>query len=424
MPPPTWFGGIDFALATEMASELREQGAEVFEVDINCFVTNNELSVAHILEALLSFRPDLAISLPNAGYGLLCATPAHEHVFRDILQIPMVMLWDHGLFQFPKLVLDPLPRSPIDARPGSLKRLKEALDHPLFVHYSPDRSHIDALDRLGIIGRENVRFFLQPAYPNFMRYAYRTPPSSAFRTRIAFAGNVYLEARRKLEFRHWPTLAGIEARVLAMKQEKLTDSLWDLMQSELSRIAARDRQELRLDPDSSFFWSFVHDEIEVVGNTDVRLAILTGLRRSCDFFGNFIEPAAVPSLREEFGVKFRKSLGYFNELPLLFMNSDLIVDVINLGYNSGISPKVMGRMACGGIALFDYKEDFRREMGDVANEVMYHSIDHMNDLIDEYLSNPRKRRDAARYLQHRVTSEFSFGALIQRILIYEPVWRC
>jgi hypothetical protein len=43
--------------------------------------------------------------------------------------------------------------------------------------------------------------------------------------------------------------------------------------------------------------------------------------------------------------------------------------------------------------------------------------------VDEYLTNPHRRQDVSRYLQHRVATEFSFGALAKRLLVDEPVWR-
>jgi len=230
----------------------------------------------------------------------------------------------------------------------------------------------------------------------------RALSSNPFRTRIAFAGNVNVQAAKK---------------------SRLTECLWDLLMAEMEGLDRATRKRLRLEPNSTFFWNFLHEEIEMVGNTDVRLSVLTGLKREYDFYGNFVEPASVSALRREYRIKFRKCLDYFTELPLLFMNSDLIVDVINLGYNSGVSPKVMGCFACGGLILIDYKDDFFQSMGDVGNQVMYRSVDHLNELVEQYLSNPRKRRDVSRYLQHRVCTEFSFGALAKRILVDEPVWK-
>jgi hypothetical protein len=423
MPPHTWFGGVDFNFAVEMAQELRDLGATVFDLDTGGFIVRNELYMASAVEAVKSFRPDVAVSLPNACYALLCNTLEQHNIFRDILQIPTLMLWDHGLLQFPKLALEPLPRTVAESADGAIGRVRKMLDHPLYIHYSPDRGHIAALDKLGIIDRRKVRFFLQPAFANFVRYGYRPPPSNAFRTRVAFAGNVYLQASSTLAFRKQQVLLDVENRVLAAKKNRLTECLWDLITDEIAALDRSTRRELRLDPDSTFFWRFVHDEIELVGNTDVRLAVLAGLGREYEFYGNFIETSAVSTLRDRYRIKFRKSLDYFTELPLLFMNSDIIVDVVNSGFNSGISAKVIGCIACGGLILFDYKSDFRESMGEIADQVMYKSVDHLNQLVEEYLTDPRKRRDVSRYLQHRVCTEFNFGALCKRILVDEPAWR-
>ena len=423
LPPHSWFGGIDYNFAIEMAGELRDLGASVFELEVASLISENDLYLKDLIQSLRSFRADVALSLPNALYVLLCKTANRENILVDVLRIPTLMLWDHGLLQLPQQILGPLPPVPEGASFGCIRRLKKVLNNPLFVHYSPDRGHIAALDKLGVVSANKVHFFLQPAYPNYVRYGYRMPPANAYRTRMAFAGNVYLQGARKLAFRNEPDLAGIESRVLDAKKNRLTECLWDLIMAEVEALDRATRKRLRLSPNSSFFWNFMHDEIELVGNTEVRLSVLTGLRREYDFFGNFVEPSSVSRLRDQYRIKFRKCLDYFTELPLLFKNSDVIVDVINLGYNSGVSPKIMGCFACGGLILFDYKEDFHRSMGDVGNQVMYRSVEHLNALVDEFLSDGRKREDVRRYLQHRVSTEFTFGALAKRILVDEPAWR-
>ena len=73
--------------------------------------------------------------------------------------------------------------------------------------------------------------------------------------------------------------------------------------------------------------------------------------------------------------------------------------------------------------MFDYKDDFRACMGDIAELVMYRSIEHLNALIEAFLADCRKRVDVTRYLQHRVSTEFSFRSLCRRMLVDEPFWR-
>src|SRR5271154_2767096 len=228
IPPHPWFGGIDYNFAIEMTEELRQLGAEVFELHIGSFITGNDVYIRDSIAALRSFRPQVAMPVPNALYALLCRDGA-QNIFKDILQIPTVMLWDHGLLQLPQQILGPLPNRPEDSTGGAIRRLKQVLDHPLFIHYSPDRGHIQALDKLGVIDSKKVRFFLQPAYPNFVRYGYRAAPANAYRTRVAFAGNVYSKAADELPFRNQPELGDIEKRVFAAKKARLTDCLWDLI---------------------------------------------------------------------------------------------------------------------------------------------------------------------------------------------------
>jgi hypothetical protein len=333
------------------------------------------------------------------------------------------MLWDHGLFQLPHSVLEPLPTSSREARDGALARIRSAIDHPLYRHYSPDREHIDALHRLGVLRRSKVRSFLQPPYPNFVRYGYRQPANHAFRTGVAFAGNVYVNAASRLPFAHEPELLEIQEDVMSAKARSLTTPLWDLLLARIDRLKRSSRRALGLVPDSTFFWRYANDEVSVVGNTRVRLHVLGGIGRGFDFYGNFMEPDATKALRSRHRINFRRNLDYFTELPLLFMNSQVMVDVVNLGYNSGISPKIMGCFACGGLMLFDYKADFEVAMGEEGLKVMYRDVEELNTLIDRYLGDPALRRDVCRYLQHQAVTKFSFGALCRRILLDEAAWR-
>ena len=72
-PPHGWFGGVDYNFAIEMSEELRVLGATVFDVDVAGFTSQNEIYIASVIEGLKAFRPDVAVSLPNALYILLAS---------------------------------------------------------------------------------------------------------------------------------------------------------------------------------------------------------------------------------------------------------------------------------------------------------------------------------------------------------------
>jgi hypothetical protein len=422
LPPRDWFGGWDYACAVDLADDLRRLGAIVFDLDVTPFCARHASDIEEATAAVRSFRADLAIALPNAGYGLLCRNLDGEHLFADVLEIPTILIWDHGILQFAPLVLGTLPENLEESQGGCLRRLRAALDRPLFVHYSPDRGHVAAMDALGIVNRNKVQSFVHTAWPAYVRHGRTNEGPTGLRSQVAFAGNVYLEGSRNLRFRRHEVLRGIEDRMLQARRANLTASFWDLLGAEIDALDAPLREELRLQPDWSFFWRFMQGEIEIVGTTEARLSVLGALRRPCDFYGNFMESEMTPRLGE-FGLTFRGNLNCITELPFLFGSADLMIDVVHPGYISGVSPKILACMACGGMVLFDYKDDFRQEIGDLAELVMFRSIDHMNALVEGHLSDPARRRRIARELQHRVLTGLTFDAFLKRVLIEEPVWR-
>ncbi len=423
VPPRAWFGGIDYFFALDMAEELRRMGAVTLPVDLARICAGDSEWTHEIIEALRAFQPDIAIGLPNAGYITACKTCTGENIFRDILQIPSILIWDHGVLQFAPQVLGALPSDASASQDGCLKSLRAALDHPLYVHYSPDRGHIAAMDSLGILNESEVRSFIQPAWPAYVRHGQESAQRPAGGSRLAFAGNVYLNGAQQAPFRSNALLAGIENRMLRAKEANFTISLWDLLRSELDCLDPIDRASARLRPDESFYWTFTTGEIETVGTTHARLHALTALGTPVDFYGNFCEPLMATTLESQYGLRFRGCKNCITDLPSLYRTSELMIDVVHPGYISGISPKITACFAAGGTMVFDYKDDFRDTLGDLADAVMYRTIDQMNGLVETYLSQPAQKRAISRELQQRILSEFTFTALWERILSAEPVWR-
>jgi hypothetical protein len=423
IPPPSWFGSVDFKFAHDMAADLRAMGADLIEVDTGRLVARDPLYVPEILADLRRFKPDVALATPNAGYGVLCADAEGRNLFRDHLEIPTLMIWDHGALQFSRLLLTPLPETPSGSSEGSIARMRDALDHPLFIHYSPDRGHTAVMRELGILVRQPVHQFVQPAFPVYTRPVTELSASAA--PKIAFAGNVYLESAQRMKFRENPVLAAIESGMLAAKTARPQASLWELLMEEIGRLEDSVRRELRLFPDASFFWRFTTDEIIFAGTTHVRLNMLTSIRRRVDFFGNFVEPDSSAVLRERYGLRMGPVLdfGSGSGLPWLYRNAEIVVDAVHPCYISGTSPKINSCFAAGGLMLFDWREEYRQALGDIAERVMYRDADHLNARIDEYLGDPRRRREVAREMQDRILGGFTFAHLTRRMLVSEPAWR-
>lgn len=423
-PPLAWFGAVDHKFAADMARELREMGAKLFEIDIARLIARDAAYVAKVVADLRRFQPDIALATPNAGYAILCTDLEGRNILRDVLEIPTLLIWDHGALQFSGLLLRPLPESIEQSHEGCIRRMRAALDHPLFIHYSPDRGHTAVMRELGILVDQPVHQFVHIAFPAYTRPIEETNGAASGGTAtVAFAGNIYLDRAKRLKFRENEALAGIEAGMLAGKTAHPDASLWKLLTEEIARLDEPSRRALRLLPDASFFWRFMRDEIVAVGTTEVRLRMLTSLRREVEFHGNFVEPDARVTLSRRYGLRCGKMLDCVTELPALYRNSAIVVDAVHPAYISGTSPKIASCFAAGGLVLFDYRPEFRAAMGDIADSVMYRDTAHLNDLIEDYLDDARKRREIARALQDRVLGGFTFAHLVSQMLVEEPAWR-
>jgi hypothetical protein len=419
-PPETWFGAVDYKFAADMASNLREMGANLLEIDISKFYPRDNPYTSAVLSDLRAFQPDVALGTPNAGYAMLVTDAEGRNLFRDILEIPTLLIWDHGVLQFSGLLLHPLPNSVSESTDGCIARLRNALDHSLFIHYSPDSGHTALMKNLGVLVEQPVQPFLHFAFPCYTRPVETDP---LLEGRIVFAGNLYLTRARGLQYRDDETLGRVEAGMLAAKAARPQASLWELLVEQIDQAGEAARRRFHLYPDHSFFWRFVNDQIEAVGTTQVRLNMLRGLRHEFDFYGNFVEPEARAILSEEYGMRFRDTLDCVTGLPALYRSSAMLVDAVQPCYISGVSPKIPSCYAAGGLALFDYKTDFRDAMGDVADQVMYRDIAQLNAMIDDFLRSPRRRKEVAGDLQHRMLEQHTFGHLARRMLVEEPLWR-
>ncbi len=125
LPPHGWFGGVDYNFAIEMSEELRVLGATVFDVDVAGFTSQNEIYIDNVVEALKNFHPDVAVSLPNALYILLCVTRGQKNIFRDILRDPHAD------------VVGPRPAATSAADPESLSRYARGIAEGRCPPHSP-----------------------------------------------------------------------------------------------------------------------------------------------------------------------------------------------------------------------------------------------------------------------------------------------
>ena len=419
VPPAAWFGGRDYLGGKVLTDALADLDCELFLLDTECFFQQDGSRIEESLRRLRQFAPDVAISTPNAGYGLgvqIGVGGRSRNVFTDLLEIPLALCWDDPLGQFSGHFLSPLPGSAGESKPGALQRLRTGVNHPLIAHYGWDTGHIQTMVDLGLLPEGKAVFDMLPAKPAYLDCGQRLGVSSSFDQDVCFAGNVYLNQITADPLYRVPEIAAMVERITERKLTDFTHSAWDLFIDEIQRLSDADLLRLKLSPHETFFWQAYRYIVWVAANTRVRMSVLSGVRHPIDFYGAFADPEGVSRLGDYLNVRYRGSVDYIRELPQVFNRSKITVDVTNQLAQRSVPAKFFECFAAGGFMLLDRRPDLIATFGDTARAVTYNSVDELNTKIDYYLTHESERTDLIHHFQQRIRQEHSTQAWLSRIL--------
>jgi hypothetical protein len=74
IPPEGWFGGYDRVGPFSLSEQIeRRFGVGLYQLDTKPWAKGSRFLQQKTIGDLRAFRPELAISLSNAGYALLCS---------------------------------------------------------------------------------------------------------------------------------------------------------------------------------------------------------------------------------------------------------------------------------------------------------------------------------------------------------------
>jgi len=270
LPPNPWFGGNNFVQARVHTRALRELGAEVYEFDTAAIYANDVDRIARQKREIIEFRPDAAVSTPNAGYIVQggqrtgrAGPPGSRalNLFIEELELPVVLFWDHGLTQPAHYLLLPTPDHPEQSQGGALSILKRLFVHPNIVHLFPDTGHAEELARLGLASFGADDFYVQGVGHAFMEVGNRGSAGDSFDHEVAFFGNIYLAASGKLPYAAQPEFTQLRRRVSETRSANPRLSFYHAYRDAIAALQPSARSRLRLDPDQSFYWRVMFDEL-------------------------------------------------------------------------------------------------------------------------------------------------------------------
>ena len=408
-PPKSWYGGHDLASASAEASALRRAGAIIETIELDAWNDDDQRFL--VAWKAKNFSPDIVLSLPNAGYALQFLDrreePDSKNLFTDILSVPCILPWDHLLTQAPVYAF----RSRLTAsqRYGALTRIRRLLQNPLYRHYVLDSGHAQIYQELGLLESHQVRRYISGAQDHFVEQG-EVVRAPRITDRVAFAGNVYAAAHHTSPDAEEDRVAN---RVVEAKCADWGASSWHLMMRELADLPMHAREKLGLIVDAPPFWHFAHELLSRRLLTAFRMAVLTTIKRPVDFYGNFADPNGIAAL-EGSRITYKASVPYSTDLPRLYGEYALWVDVTNTPFIHGCGAKVLNCFAAGSFMLMDFKRDLRDAIGDVAESFMFRDANELNAKIERYLNNPVEREEIVRSMQRIIRERLRWSHFFER----------
>jgi len=419
-PPPHFFGGLDRRRADDHAAALRKLGAKVHEFFTEAVYRNDKPALSRQIAEIHAFSPDVAIGTPHGGYAIqggMIADPhgdgANRNLFLDILEVPTIVYWDHVLTQAPRYLMPSWPSCPQESVPDVVARLQHLFTHPLAVHFFPDSGHVAELKRMGIASFDDDAVFVTAVSQLFVQHGAEAKGAPVRPEQLAFFGNLYLAATSDIAYASDPSLAEVRRQALARCAAD-----WDLpaVGAYVRTIAAlppEQRANLKLDPDQSFFWRFLHDELSIAANGQRRFDILAGCNRPVAFYGGFADPASAAAIAGRQWL-VRESLPHDRSLAEAYRSARVTIDVVNAPFINGFSPKLLECFAAGGFLLTTRKKDVNGAFGDLGDAIGYSSAGELEAKIDHFLGHETERRSIMREVQEIIGRDHTAAALFAR----------
>jgi hypothetical protein len=421
LPPPQFFGGLDRRRADDHAAALRALGASVYEFSTEAVYRNDKAALARQIAEIRAFVPDTVIGTQHAGYAIqggMIADPdggegTNRNLFLDILEVPTILYWDHVLTQAARYLIPSWPGCPQESVPEVVARMKHLLMHPLAVHFFPDSGHVAELERMGLATFDDDPVFVTAVSQLFVQHGAEAKGALLRPEELAFFGNLYLAATSEIAYVSDPSLAEVRRDALARCAADWNLPAFDAYARTIAALPPERRANLKLEPDQSFFWRFLYDELSIVANGQRRFDILATCNRPVAFHGGFADPQSAEAIATCQWL-LRGSLPHDRSLAEAYRSARVTIDVVNAPFINGFSPKLLECFASGGFLLTTRKKDINRAFGDLGDAISYSSAGELAAKIDHFLGHETERRSIMREMQEIIGRDHTAATLFAR----------
>lgn len=115
------------------------------------------------------------------------------------------------------------------------------------------------------------------------------------------------------------------------------------------------------------------------------------------------------------GIKNKGLVDYYNEMPFVFQNSKINLNITLRSIKTGIPLRAMDIMGCGGFLLTNYQEELSEYFIPNEDFVFYTDYEDLQEKVDFYLSHEKERQQIAKNGRQKVYTEHTIRQRVEVI---------
>ncbi len=115
--------------------------------------------------------------------------------------------------------------------------------------------------------------------------------------------------------------------------------------------------------------------------------------------------------------KNRGIVNYYKEMPIVFKNSKINLNITLRSIKTGIPLRALDIMGCGGFLLSNYQEELAESFREGEEVVLFYSLEDCLEKIDYYLSHEEERKKIAKAGHEAVKQRFNYRDQLGKLLM-------
>jgi len=272
-------------------------------------------------------------------------------------------------------------------------------------------------ERLKKLGCLNIQHFPLAADVEMYERIQNRENETDYACDISFVGGLYNGKKNRLLFSELSEYAEGYVKGILDAQKEICG--YNLVADSLSEeIVAEIIDKCDLYLSDSYIDDSIHmaaDAVNMKLTAQDRIESLALLSEHFDV-ALFSDSELPEGLRKSKGLIYKGTVDYWDEMPRVFRNSKINLNISSRTIESGIPQRVFDILACGGFCLTNYQPEIAEFFEDGRELVMYTDLEDMHSKARYYLEHEKERIQIARNGYEKVKKCFNINDRIVEIV--------